>query len=74
MMVSSAWHASSVMKLSTENLRRPNCPRCGTILPVAEQSRFNLRARIDHVWSCDECGNEFITSIRLGSLTDAAAG
>jgi hypothetical protein len=35
------------------------------MLLMAEKSRFNIRGRIDHAWSCDECGNEFVTSIRL---------
>ena len=48
-----------------ENLGRPNCPRCGSVLFMAEQSSFNIRGRIDHAWSCDACGNEFVTSIRL---------
>jgi len=46
-------------------LRRPKCPRCGSILLVAEQSAFNLDGRIRHAWACDDCGNEFVTSIRL---------
>jgi len=48
-----------------ENFGRPNCPRCGSALLMAEESRFNIRGRIDHAWSCDACGNEFVTSIRL---------
>jgi hypothetical protein len=47
------------------SLGRPNCPRCGSILLIAEESRFNVRGRIDHAWSCDDCGNAFVTSIRL---------
>jgi RNase P subunit RPR2 len=50
---------------STEDFSRPNCPRCGSVLLIAEQSQFNARGHIDHVWSCDECGNEFSTSIKL---------
>ena len=52
-------------KLEPPNLGRPNCPRCGSILLMAEESRFNVRGRIDHAWSCDDCGNAFVTSIRL---------
>jgi hypothetical protein len=55
----------TALRAATENLGRPNCPRCGFILLVAEQSEFNLKGRIRHVWSCDDCGHEFITSIRL---------
>jgi predicted RNA-binding Zn-ribbon protein involved in translation (DUF1610 family) len=65
MIVQSACHAQSLSVLESENLRRPNCPRCGSALLVAEESRFDVKGRIDHAWSCDDCGNGFVTSIRL---------
>jgi hypothetical protein len=34
-------------------------------LLLAEQARFNLVGRIDHVWACDDCGTEFETSMEL---------
>ena len=49
----------------SESLRRPPCPRCGSMLLLAEQSAFSAKGRICHSWSCDECGNTFVTSIRL---------
>ena len=52
---------------ATKDLSRPKCPDCGSILLFAEESRFNLRGRIVHAWSCDACGTAFVTSIRLGS-------
>jgi predicted RNA-binding Zn-ribbon protein involved in translation (DUF1610 family) len=64
MIVQSACQASS-KDLATENLGRPKCPCCGSVLLVAEGSRFNSRGRIDHDWSCDNCGHEFATSVRL---------
>ncbi len=72
MIVQSACQASSPRFLANENLSRPNCPRCGSVVLVAEQSRFSANAsnatgRIDHDWSCDDCGNLFATSIRLYS-------
>jgi ribosomal protein S27AE len=47
------------------DLSRPKCPRCGSTVFVAEQSAFNLNGGIRHAWSCDDCGNEFVTSIRV---------
>lgn len=44
---------------------RPKCPLCGSVLLVAEESEFNLKGRIRHAWSCDDCGHEFVTSITL---------
>jgi predicted RNA-binding Zn-ribbon protein involved in translation (DUF1610 family) len=46
-------------------LSRPNCPQCGSVLLVAEESCFSVGGRIDHSWSCDDCGNKFLTSIKL---------
>ena len=63
----SACQSASTRVLATEVLSRPKCPGCGSILLFAEESRFNLRGRIDHAWSCDACGTAFVTSIRLGS-------
>lgn len=44
---------------------RPKCPRCGNILLIAEESEFNLSGRIRHLWSCEMCAHEFVTSIAL---------
>ena len=65
MIVQSAYEAPMPRVLATENLSRPKCPRCGSMLLIAEESRFFARGRIDHDWSCDDCGNQFGTSIRL---------
>jgi len=54
MIVQSAYQSASTRVLATEDLRRPKCPDCGSVLLIAEESRFNLRGRIDHAWSCDE--------------------
>jgi ribosomal protein S27AE len=50
---------------ATLNFGRPNCPRCGNALLMAEESEFNLRGRIRHAWVCDECAHQFATSIAL---------
>jgi predicted RNA-binding Zn-ribbon protein involved in translation (DUF1610 family) len=65
MNLQSAYLRSSTRVVATENLSRPNCPDCGNVLLIAEDSRFNVGGRIDHAWSCDDCGTEFVTSIRL---------
>jgi len=44
---------------------RPKCPRCGSVLLVAEESAFNLAGCIRHTWSCDDCNHDFVTAIRL---------
>lgn len=47
------------------DLGRPKCPRCGLTLLVAEQSAFSPTGGIRHTWSCDNCGNEFVTSVSV---------
>jgi predicted RNA-binding Zn-ribbon protein involved in translation (DUF1610 family) len=65
MIVQTACQSASTRVVATEDLRRPKCPDCGSVLLIAEESRFNLRGRIDHAWSCDARGTAFVTSIRL---------
>ena len=70
MIVQSAYQTSSRCTprvLATESFSRPKCPRCGSVVLFAEESRFDANGRIDHDWSCDSCGNAFATSIRLRS-------
>jgi RNase P subunit RPR2 len=50
---------------ATRDFGRPKCPRCGTVLLIAEQSEFNRNGRIRHAWTCDDCAHEFVTSITL---------
>ena len=57
--------ACNAPKPVTHDLGRPKCPRCGSVLLIAEKSAFNLRGRIRHAWSCDDCAHEFVTSITL---------
>lgn len=49
------------------DLRRPNCPLCGAVLLIAEQTAFNAIGSICHTWTCDGCDFEFATSIRVWS-------
>jgi hypothetical protein len=57
--------ACNTPKPVAHEFRRPKCPRCGSVLLVAEESAFNLGGRIRHAWSCDDCSHEFVTSITL---------
>lgn len=59
-------HCGYAERVSTRDFGRPKCPRCASMLLVAEESAFNLVGRIRHTWSCDDCNHEFVTSIALG--------
>jgi len=58
-------HCAYTERVSTRDFGRPKCPRCGSMLLVAEQSAFSPAGRIRHTWSCDDCNHEFVTSIAL---------
>jgi transposase-like protein len=62
-------YARSAPEPVTHDFCRPKCPRCGSILLIAEESAFNLRGRIRHAWACDDCSYEFVTSIPLSPIT-----
>jgi len=52
-------------------LERPACPRCGDMLLAAEASTLVARGLIRNSWSCDSCGHDFVTAIRLSPATAA---
>ncbi len=43
----------------------PRCPRCNDMLFAAAASEHVSDKQIRHTWSCDSCGHEFATSVRL---------
>jgi len=57
--------ACNAPKPATYDFSRPKCPRCGSVLLIAEESAFNLRGRIRHALSCDACAHEFVTFITV---------
>jgi DNA-directed RNA polymerase subunit RPC12/RpoP len=66
-----AWPKPVQPAESRKRQKRPDCPRCGSRLLVAEHSRFHLAGRIDYFWACDDCGTEFETSIEVTRLAVA---
>ena len=41
-------HCGYAERVSTRDFGRPKCPRCASMLLVAEESAFNLVGRIRH--------------------------
>lgn len=58
-------YAATTHRAPNRAFGRPKCPRCGSMLLVAEESEFNLAGCIRHAWACDDCNHEFVTSIRV---------
>jgi len=53
---------------STVGSRRfalPSCPNCHDLLFAPTASEFVSKNRVRHTWSCESCGHEFSTSVRL---------
>jgi ribosomal protein L37AE/L43A len=61
---------SSVMM---RRLALPSCPVCHDVLCAACASEFVSARQIRHQWSCDTCGHEFSTSVRLSFRSERAA-
>ena len=43
----------------------PNCPNCNDFVFAPAASVFVSKTRVRHIWSCEACGHEFSTSVRL---------
>jgi RNase P subunit RPR2 len=56
---------------STQYIRLPDCPHCGTMLLPPESSEFLGRGRVRNTWSCEDCGEEFRldVSVARGRVT-----
>ncbi len=45
----------------------PSCPKCDDLLLAPAASEFVSKREVRHRWSCEACGHEFSTSVRLFS-------
>jgi uncharacterized protein with PIN domain len=41
------------------------CPHCDELVVAPEASEFVSEGNVRHFWSCDSCGHEFKTAVRL---------
>lgn len=57
--------AMQVAGLLPRRFACPTCPRCNDMLFAAAASEHVSDKHVRHVWSCDSCGHEFTTSVRL---------
>ena len=42
-----------------------SCPHCDELVVAPEVSEFVSEGKVRHFWSCDSCGHEFATAVRL---------
>ena len=55
-------HSATV---ASRRVALPSCPNCNDLLFAPAASEFVSASRVRHIWSCDACGHEFSTSVRL---------
>jgi ribosomal protein L37AE/L43A len=51
--------------VASRRIALPSCPKCNDLLFAPAASEFVSKTRVRHIWSCDSCGYEFSTSVRL---------
>jgi ribosomal protein L37AE/L43A len=51
--------------VASQRIALPSCPNCDDLLFAPAASEFVSKSRVRHTWSCDACGHEFSTSVRL---------
>jgi len=54
------------------NVMRSFCPECHDLVVAAAKSQHVAEGVVRHWWSCDSCGHEFRTTVRLPALSAAA--
>ena len=60
--------AQAELRMASIQPRRfplPNCPACNDLVVAPAASEFVNARHVRHLWSCDDCGHEFTTSVRL---------
>jgi len=45
----------------------PTCPRCGDWLVAPAKAAFAGAGWVRHMWSCEDCGYAFRTSVKYGA-------
>jgi transposase-like protein len=43
----------------------PRCPACGQFVVAVKASEFIDTGEIRHHWTCDDCGQDFSTTVTL---------
>jgi len=61
-------NAQTELRVAPVHARRfplPYCPQCN-VLPFAPAASEHVsESHVRHLWSCEACGHEFTTSVRL---------
>jgi transcription elongation factor Elf1 len=53
---------------ASRRLALPACPKCDDLQFAPAASEFVSKGKVRHFWSCEACGHEFSTSVKLAFL------
>jgi RNase P subunit RPR2 len=63
------FHATEpAFSIATHNFMRSFCPQCHDLLVAAAMSQHVEEDVVRHWWTCESCGHEFGTTVRLHPL------
>jgi len=51
--------------VASRRISLPSCPNCNDLVFAPAASEFVSKTRVRHIWSCESCGHEFATSVRI---------
>jgi uncharacterized protein with PIN domain len=50
---------------ASRRIALPSCPQCNDLQLAPLASEFVSQGQVRHFWSCEACGHEFTTSVKL---------
>lgn len=56
---------SHVTSVALRRLALPACPKCNDLQFAPAASEFVSKGQVRHFWSCEACGHDFSTSVKL---------
>jgi hypothetical protein len=60
-----------VPSVASRRFAFPACPKCHDLQFAPSASEFVSKGKVRHFWSCEACGHEFSTSVKLAFLAAA---
>jgi ribosomal protein L37AE/L43A len=54
-----------VASVASQRIALPACPECNDLQLAPAASEFVSKGQVRHFWSCEACGHEFTTSVKL---------
>ena len=56
---------SAALVTAPTAFRLRSCPHCDEPVVAPDMSEFVSDGKVRHFWSCDSCGHEFRTAVRV---------